>query len=189
MQTAWQATDFDMQTITPDLVAGYIQVSSFDASSSDLPASDLNPLGISASGVFIPMINVDSVFYSSDTIVVPFTGYSYNEEIKSTDPNTLLVVFALNGARSATQAVGGVPGTMSSDQSVDVANNVVRIATYIDTGCDYISKDAMAVPDAAECYTLNYITTLQVPNSESASTTEGRLNPLDTESPYHTYRV
>jgi Beta propeller domain len=178
MQTVWEADQGNMSAYPAGLVNSFVQVSSFNVSLSEQQTSDSNRLGISASGVFLPSVTVGRVYFSSDTLIVPVDGFDYNTEVKQFIPHTYLIAVGMDGASSAARAVGQVAGTLWYQGSVDIVDDILRVGTFANTGCQLVVKDGVTISNVAECYTVSYITTLQIPNADSTISTRGTLVQL-----------
>jgi hypothetical protein len=124
MQSEASGTELEELTFADGVVNNFAQVYSFDMSSD---AEELNSV---KSGAFLPTYSVQ-VYGATNALILSGEGWEYDSDKGTSTQSTHLLGVAINGASSTPYSVGKVPGYILNSRSVDVKDNILRVATTI----------------------------------------------------------
>ena len=109
-------------TFAQGVVNSLTQVHSFDMTS--------NQIDVSVSGAFLPTY-ASTVYGAKDALVISGEGWHYDHTVGTSKQSTHFLGVGLGGATSKPLAVGKVDGYVLNTRSMDVQDNVLRVATTI----------------------------------------------------------
>lgn len=124
MQSEVSGSQLEEVVFSDGAINSFVQVHSFNMT------SDSTKIEFVKSGAFFPSYGVQ-VYGAEDTLILSGEGWEFDVELGFSTQSTHLLGVSLNGASSAPSSIGKVAGYILSGHSIDVKDNILRIATTI----------------------------------------------------------
>jgi hypothetical protein len=161
LQSEASGSQNEALTFDQGVVNSLTQVHSFDLS------SDSETIDFSVSGSFLPTWT-SHVYGATGTLIICGEGWEYDHEKHTSTQSTHFMGIEIDGATSRPHSVGKVAGYILNSRSVDVKDNILRVATTIRRSWFFPFPDPLPV-DVEVADTEDTATTAEIAEEESST--------------------